>query len=333
MSPAGVFEDGRFVAREFAACDECRACETCNSCLMSEACGPSSIVDPCSSCQRCEPGERCEAGAEFSLSGEVIWTARAQAVFLNREASQSRSELVRSTSEPDGIFRANELEHDFSGGARVGLVRQIDAGYGLDVIYLGGFNWDESNRLTGNLNILGQAIGPGTAVVNYGSELHSIEANVRLPLDSWSKFLVGFRWVSLEEDAFIHAPGFFRGIATDNDLWGGQIGYERAIWDRGDCLTIDGSVKAGAFCNKVGSSTRGFAGMTGEDDNRPAFVGEASLFANYQLTPCWSVTAGYEVYWLDGVALAVDQYPDPRSLDDEGGIFLHGASVGLRFDW
>jgi hypothetical protein len=68
-------------------------------------------------------------------------------------------------------------------------------------------------------------------------------------------------------------------------------------------------------------------------------VGELGLSGTYQLTRVLTVRGGYNLMWIAGVALAPDQldFTDlPSSgtaLDRGGGIFLHGANVGLEARW
>ncbi len=53
----------------------------------------------------------------------------------------------------------------------------------------------------------------------------------------------------------------------------------------------------------------------------------------------WGLRAGYNFIWLAGVALAPDQYDfsdtaaSGSHLVNGGGIFLHGANLGLERRW
>ena len=66
-----------------------------------------------------------------------------------------------------------------------------------------------------------------------------------------------------------------------------------------------------------------------------AFLGEIGLSAVYRLTQRWSLTAGYQAMWLDGIALAPNQIAVTDIATQQGGIttdgylFFQGASVGV----
>ncbi len=70
-----------------------------------------------------------------------------------------------------------------------------------------------------------------------------------------------------------------------------------------------------------------------------AFVGELNLSAFYRLTDVWDLKAGYNLMWIDGLALAPDQLdfnfapPNGNQLQNGGAMFLHGVNVGLEARW
>jgi len=53
----------------------------------------------------------------------------------------------------------------------------------------------------------------------------------------------------------------------------------------------------------------------------------------------WGLRAGYNLYWLTNAALAPTQYDfglfaDSGSrVNDNGGLFLHGANLGVEARW
>ncbi len=72
-----------------------------------------------------------------------------------------------------------------------------------------------------------------------------------------------------------------------------------------------------------------------------AFVGSLALTGKYAITANLSARAGYQLLWIDGVALAPDQIavsnPDIvpahsyATVSTSGSPFYHGAFVGLEF--
>ncbi|HEY2826720.1 MAG TPA: hypothetical protein VGJ04_03895, partial [Pirellulales bacterium] len=70
-----------------------------------------------------------------------------------------------------------------------------------------------------------------------------------------------------------------------------------------------------------------------------AFLGELGLNGNYQFTQNWFLRGGYQVFWVDGVALAPEQLDftnTPASgthIDKTGSLFMQGANAGLMARW
>ena len=71
-----------------------------------------------------------------------------------------------------------------------------------------------------------------------------------------------------------------------------------------------------------------------------AFVGQGNVSGLYALTNIWNLRAGYNVIWVEGLALAPDQLNFDfanagagTQLNNNGGIFLHGVNVGLEARW
>jgi hypothetical protein len=161
-------------------------------------------------------------------------------------------------------------------------------------------------------------------------------------------WMAGFRYFHLDERLDILSTETGSGsslydIRTGNDLAGGQLG----VRFRHCCTRFEGDLtaKAGAFGNSVGQSqTVGTVGLdplrsAGNHTADWAFVGDIGLNASYYICKNWCVMAGYNVMWVDGVALAPDQLdftnnPDSgRRLDRNGSVLYQGAHVGLGCHW
>ena len=69
------------------------------------------------------------------------------------------------------------------------------------------------------------------------------------------------------------------------------------------------------------------------------FIGDVNLSAIYRLTEVWGIRAGYNLIWIDGLALAPNQFDFTNTetsgtlLASGGGIFMHGANLGLEARW
>ncbi|MCY2993308.1 MAG: BBP7 family outer membrane beta-barrel protein [Planctomycetota bacterium] len=214
---------------------------------------------------------------------------------------------------------------------------------------------------------------PKQVRVDYWSQLNSFELNLLCcdcccstdPCDGITcgrslEWFGGFRYISLTERLLISGDvgrklpdgrdclGEY-DLSTNNNLYGAQLGARTRY-----------------CCGRFGYEATGKAGIYGNDANekqtwidwprdfplRPtvtgrgaqvAFVGEINLSAIYQLTKTWNVRAGYNLLWINGVALAPNQldftndnYNPPISgsqLNTDGGVFYHGASIGLEARW
>lgn len=166
------------------------------------------------------------------------------------------------------------------------------------------------------------------------------------------EWLGGFRYLSLQEkfDVFgerIEFGGVERGvydIRTQNNLFGGQVGARaRRYMGR---LNLEATGKVGIYGNDA-SETQSVMDFpryylrapVSANHGNVAFVGELSFTAIYKLNDVWGLRAGYNLMWIEGVALAPDQLDfsytttSGGQIDTHGGLFAHGASVGLEARW
>lgn len=302
-----------------------------------------------------------------------VWYVEADALFLHRTRSRDIKLIEdQNQSSPDppwgqrtALLTTDALDFDYEWGPRLVLGRWLDECRRVEVLYYGLHHWRAEASLDStaeegfppNLrmpfddNYTSDFDGAKHVDVNYLSELHNVEANYLCDRGCVLTPLIGFRYVNLNErfnfwstDTHdgIDETGVYR-ISTDNNLVGGQIGaaLNRQFSDR-FCWNF--AIKAGAFANFAHQHTgmydhedhyvitkRNFS----DDGTKFAFVGEINLGLVYQLTQCMSVSAGYQVTWLEGVALAPEQLDytttasSGRHLNDNGGVFYDGGYVGL----
>ena len=84
----------------------------------------------------------------------------------------------------------------------------------------------------------------------------------------------------------------------------------------------------------------GFVDSLAASDDHTAFFGSLGFNGSYWVGGNWAVRAGYNLMWLEGVALAPPQIPvnnliapGTSGIDTGSGLFFHGASVGLVATW
>jgi hypothetical protein len=129
---------------------------------------------------------------------------------------------------------------------------------------------------------------------------------------------------------------------VNNHLWGGQVGFDALLWQRGN-FRLEGLGKAGVYSNSVDNvvTTAGIGGAVPAltiADNRTAFVGDLALTGAYQLNERWSIRGGYQLLWVDGVGLAADQFSTANIATGTGTIdystaFYHGFTIGAEYWW
>ena len=206
--------------------------------------------------------------------------------------------------------------------------------------------------------------------IDYESSFDSFEVNFR---QRWlapncryqGSCLVGVRYFKLDEDfnyftqsTINQDPGPPPGIVPSsntninvhNNLAGMQIGGD--IWM---CilpgLRLGGEGKVGVFGNRIAVENT-ISVNTGPDpfvedlvENDVAMVAEGNIFATYRLNYNWTLRGGYTFLFVDGVALAPENFnPEPpaiidptstrvASINDNGNVFYHGWFMGTEFMW
>ncbi len=174
----------------------------------------------------------------------------------------------------------------------------------------------------------------------------------------------GFRWFRLK-DSFEFASdadgvlGFgaddiYYNVDTKNNLYGYQFGTRlnycltsRLMLNFGGKIGIYGndvsvrqrlgSQKELAFIQEQGNVRRV---LTDNSDTALSTLGQLDLGAGYRLNNAWTVTGGYRVLSVCGVATAPGSFvQDFSSIDTIGAVnaddcfTLRGAYVGLEFNW
>jgi hypothetical protein len=141
-----------------------------------------------------------------------------------------------------------------------------------------------------------------------------------------------------------------RGLAqtfTTNNLTGIQIGTDAWI-----CilpgLRVGGEFQAGVYGNHA-NVRNVFSNNLGDpshsekiNSNDVSFVGQANLLATYRFNYQWTGRIGYQFLYVDGVALASENFnpappllnpPRVATINDNGNVFYHGWNVGLEYMW
>lgn len=347
LSAASLFANEPCCSAEDASCSA--------PALLSE-CVEAACQAPCGGCTDCDVSVSC-ACEEYCrcCSGEPsLWNAYVGAIFLTRDRPDAGT--IVGPNPPGGPAFSNGSNFDFNNqsGLDVLIARRLANGDQIEGRYFGVDDVNATQRFVSPGNFIGAGfVGPGGIpfVGTYTSQLKSAEINWRRPLGDRLTFLAGFRYLGFDESLYYTintttAAGYYE---FQNDLYGGQIGGDLSLLDPCRPFQLHVIGKAGAYQNNFGGTFRTFVPVGnptplqtfGRSDSGSAFVGDLQLVASYQLTSHVAVRGGYQLLWLDNVALAGDNasvsQTNPALLntrtDHDGHVFYQGAMIGVEVMW
>jgi hypothetical protein len=211
------------------------------------------------------------------------------------------------------------------------------------------------------LNLLNFSHGYGNGCGSQCGPGNSCAPNFRY------NFLLGFRYLDFREGFLftgehLSAPNVVDELSYNVDVQNRLAGFQ--IGGRTDyyltCnLSAFASAKGGVYGNRMSLQQAlrdcdGNAAVISDPNSEylnqrfdinstrtnVAFLTEFALGANYKVTDCWSLYAGYQVVIATGVAEANDQVPsqfqfldEARSIKNDGSLILHGAFFGASYNF
>lgn len=307
------------------------------------------------------------------------------AMYLTREEASRRIDLSSDGPVGPILLSTSDMDFEEEIGFRLTGAAQIFAGSTLEFTYFGLFNWSTAaaNRPSGipGDNVFSVLSNFGTInapngfdetdrarqhTIAYSSTIDNFELHVRKRWQApnarvQGSWLLGARYLYLLED-FNHftlgggTPS--RGnmnydVRTRNSLTGGQIGGDMWI-NLIPGVNVGADFKVGAYGNYANQSTR-IVATTGVppgstfaeslDSNDIALISEANVMFLYRLGPHFTFKGGYSFLFIEGVALAPENFNTtvPTILfagstrtpfvNVNGNIFYHGAFAGLEWMW
>lgn len=292
--------------------------------------------------------ESCDACAADSVCGCSCvpnWTIRAELLIWNRGGGTS----VPLVTAPIPLA-SGDLDAGWAVGPRLTAIKHgiFDSCWDLEVAYFGINGWSSTRNVVGATSYLTTPptnFAASPVAVTYSSELQNFEINGRRAYSDWVTWFVGFRALQIDEllTANINAGAATHSVATRNRLYGAQLGVDALLLDC-DYWYFNAVGKVGIYGNSAEqvTTTAGIGGAlplinyTGGD---ASFVGELGFNANYRLTDRLTFLAGYNLLWVNSLALAPDQLAATDlttgvgALDVGGNLFYHGFNVGLEYGW
>lgn len=287
---------------------------------------------------------------------------RAEALFFKLGSGAGNQPVVVSTEDPNPVvMMSNDGGLGTQVGPRITFGTLNEENRGWELAYFGLLGGDGSATATGdnNLAIPGDL---GLASTNFynadqisaasAGQLHSFEVNRVWQTGNWT-LLGGFRYLRLWDTYDLQAgdpdtSASVYHLAAANNLFGGQAGARRTgqLWK----MEWDAGGKIGLYGNGASQSqyvtdfpnpepVYFLRAPVSSDESLASFVGEINLNAGIPLTNWLTARAGYNFLWVEGVALAANQmdFTDTASsgtgTNTTGGVFMHGANVGLEARW
>jgi hypothetical protein len=306
--------------------DQPACTEGCSSCDSS--------CHSCMTCFACEPS--C-----YAMVGTV---------FLHRSRPDSSVVITPPTGTLGTIVNASDFDFGWDAGPDVTIGRRLSNGLIVEGRYFNDHSAEATNTVAGvtTFRLAGigvTVLGGGDLANSYSTDLDSSELNVGTAITPGCTFFTGFRWIELHDVLHIGLAGTGLNLANwdeSNHLYGGQIGTNILFTNPCSPFKFMGTLKAGAYGNQADTDfTSSIVSGARSHDNELAFVGEVDFTAKYSFTQHIGVYGGYQVMWLDNVAIAGDQAPTTvqavggtsSPIDTNGRVVYDGVTTGVDFTW
>jgi hypothetical protein len=324
-------------------------------------------------CNQCQDNDQCGGhcgwlyglfhGSAFPGKLGYVWNAGYDNLAMTRNSGTDRTLLLLDNM--DGtftpIFNADQLEFnwDYGGRAHLELIGPSGITYQAEYTRIATFVTTRTANLGGgNLTLPGPlATFAGFADADsanffYASAIQTGEFNMIFPFGSF-EFLAGYRYMQVDERAQIAtiSTGAVASFTADslNVMNGGQVGV-LGRWEMFGLVDFDFDAKFAVMGNEARIDQEAidstgtpvsFPGVVYGSKTRVAYVTELGLQGVIPLGASFSFHAGYNVYFIDGVALAPDQFDfnigssadAGTHVHNHGDIVLQGVNVGLTAVW
>ena len=267
------------------------------------------------------------------------WDINAGSIYMTRR--QPKNEMVLSGGSTGESLTYQDLNFQWAAGPWVSASKTLD-GCGLwsaNVVYFGIDGWQFQRDVPNALDI-GQArlnVGNnGYINADYTSKLYNVEVNLERNFGTCFRAFAGYRWMEISDDMVLTGDSIVTS-KTLNQYNGFQIGVTgRNLlpwWTKVNCAT---TLKAGVFDNRASMNQHTVQGTDiGSTRDHTAFIGDLSVDLTYCCTDHLVIFGGYEMLWVDSVALAPNQLDilTSSTVDIDDTALYHGARLGFNVNW
>ncbi len=300
---------------------------------------------------------------QYTYGDQNIWEVEVGTRILDRPTKGSSEDIILVTEVPTNatVFNGRDAT-DLDASAGVDFRLMKPSGYDGSWEVRGFFNqWDNFETRTGNLRtpfftpaVLPVGSRPDTFDYGYDSDLFSLEFNFKKAVQPGLWLSCGPRYVSLRESIDVDAnyinpflPGFAFNLGTTNETRNYMPGFGIGLECRRPIIRdifFVGGIKGSLLANFASTSTVStgtlFLGnsisTTLFEDSLTHAAGLLELNArfHYDISPGnVSLYAGYEAFWMDGVAVAPAQllqaFSPQSELSTSNTTFVHGLALGM----
>lgn len=280
---------------------------------------------------------------------QPTWIARGTAIYVDR-ASEGPLSLIESTTNQGQQLNADAFNFDHELRYDLSLTRLAwyDGGFELRYLDFGELAASTSVPVSNSIvqiNSSPPVFAPNVQSIDarYTTDFYSIELNYFYPMYDFLTVLVGFRYINFDDEirAVLDATPqtFFFDAGTRNDLYGGQLGLITVPYCPLFGLWISSYGKIGIYANDAENRSRLDTGLTqalvNATADNSAVVGEFAIQGELPIHPHVSIFGGYNLLFLERVAVASDQvvvtdFFNGTGSNDNGGVLFHGASLSLE---
>jgi hypothetical protein len=304
---------------------------------------------------------------------------------LNRENAGRNTNFASDGVGGPIVLSIDDLDFDYSTSVKFTAMMQWGPGSNLEFTYYGLFGWTEFAQVQSADNLysiysdFGTNPGPNGfpetdaasfSSIRYFSTFDNYEVNFRQRWQSpncryQGSWLYGVRYFQLDEDfnyrietdtggpvgpdtftrTNVNVNNALTGLQIGGDVWiclipGLRIGGEGKFAVLGNHANIDSSITV-----RDGAGVTTFADGSVVGD--VAFLGDLAAYVTYRINYHWTFKAGFQALYLDGAALASENFnPAPPNIffpgpvparqpvrSENGDVFWHGYTMSMEYLW
>lgn len=277
---------------------------------------------------------------------------RINALYLNRRAPQSNIVLTESATGKE-LLNTSQNDPSWAGGTEVNLIHDFTDTTAFEFDWFSVDDWFDRKQVSFPSIAVDEVPFLVThAAVSVSSRIRNMEFNLREEIYDGVTLIGGFRYVELLDGQGIHYRnkpfGSSQVVVTDvaNRMYGFQIGTQIDLW-KSPSWELSTWGKVGIYGNAADNSTGIYSTIPGNaaniraQDGKTAFVGDLAVRGTRRLGKYSSVFIGYRLMFLDGVALAANQYPGTLTylktaipdIKMGNSMLFQGIEAGLAFSF